>query len=55
MPAAQFRFDPTELKWTLYLADRNGRWHVYDEIESSPDLVELLREVDADPISIFFG
>jgi hypothetical protein len=55
MPTAQFRFDTTELTWTLYWADRNGRWHVYDEIEPSPDLVDLLHEVDADPTSIFFG
>jgi hypothetical protein len=54
-PSAQFRFDPQPLTWTLYWADRNGRWHVYDGIEPTPDLAKLLVEVHADPTGIFFG
>jgi hypothetical protein len=54
-PSAQFRFDPGQLTWTLYWADRSGRWHPYDDILPSTDLAELLAEVDADPTGIFFG
>jgi hypothetical protein len=54
MPSAQFRFDPDELAWTLYWADRNGRWHLYDNVVPTPDLTDLLAEVNADPTGIFF-
>ncbi|MBI4321484.1 MAG: DUF3024 domain-containing protein [Chloroflexi bacterium] len=39
----------------LYWADRNGRWHLYDDREPSRDLADLLIEVNADPTGIFFG
>ena len=31
---AQFRYEWSEKKWTLYCADRNGVWHPYLEIEA---------------------
>lgn len=55
LPAAQFRYDPAQQVWTLYWADRNCRWHVYDDIEPAADLTTLLAEVHADPTRIFFG
>ena len=55
MPSAQFRFDPVRLAWTLYWADRNGRWHLYDDAMPTPDLAMLLAEVNADPTGILFG
>ena len=30
-PVAQLRFDPTDRRWVLYCADRNGRWHNYGD------------------------
>lgn len=55
VPSAQFRYDPGRQLWTLYWADRNCTWHVYDDVDPSPDLVKLLVEVNADPTGIFFG
>lgn len=55
MPSAQFRFDLGRLTWTLYWADRNCRWHLYDDVAPSTDLAELLAKVNADPTGIFFG
>lgn len=52
---AQFRFDPETNLWTLYCADRNSRWHEYWDLDPSPDLTELLAEVEADPTGIFWG
>jgi hypothetical protein len=52
---AQFRLDPKTLLWTLYWRDRNGRWHWYDEVDTTPDLADLLHEVDDDPTCIFWG
>lgn len=52
---AQFRFNPKPNTWTLYCADRNGRWHLYFDAEPSERLEELLEEVDADPTGIFWG
>lgn len=50
----QFRFNPEENIWTLYCADRNERWHLYIDAESSLNLDDLLREVDKDPTGIFW-
>jgi hypothetical protein len=55
MAVAQFRFRPADSKWLLYWADRNSRWHEYDDVEPSDDLDDLLREVDRDPTGIFWG
>lgn len=54
-PSAQFRYDIARHVWTLYWADRNCKWHVYDDIDPTPDLVKLLAEVNTDPTGIFFG
>ncbi|TAJ17193.1 MAG: DUF3024 domain-containing protein [Dehalococcoidia bacterium] len=54
VPVAQLRFDLVEERWTLYWADRNSRWHLYDDIEPGT-VTELLAEIDRDPINIFWG
>lgn len=52
---AQFRFDASNGLWSLYWADRNSRWHLYDEVEPSTNIVDLIEEVDEDPTGIFYG
>ena len=54
LPIAQLRFDPAIHVWTLFCADRNSRWHLYDFIEPGT-VTELLAEIEADPTSIFWG
>ena len=43
------------MHWTLYAIDRNGRWFLYDDVEASRDVGQLLAEVDEDPTAIFWG
>jgi hypothetical protein len=52
---AQFRIDSETLKWTLYCRDRNSKWHLYQGINATAALEELLAEVDRDPTGIFWG
>lgn len=54
-PFAQFRFNPQDKKWSLYCADRNSRWHLYERLAPSADFDDLLTEVDRDPTGIFYG
>jgi hypothetical protein len=54
-PLAQLRYAPDSGEWTLYWADRNDRWHRYEELEPSRNLGVLIREIDEDPTCIFFG
>ena len=54
-PVAQLRYDSREGRWTLFCADAHARWHPYPGAESSKDIDELLREIDADPTGIFWG
>ncbi|HEO97874.1 MAG TPA: DUF3024 domain-containing protein [Epsilonproteobacteria bacterium] len=55
MKIAQVRFDNDSKTFTLYCADRNGRWHLYDFMEPSTELEEILLEIDRDPTGIFWG
>ena len=55
MKIAQLRFDPADATWALYWADRNSRWHRYDDLDPTRVLEEVLAEIDEDPTCIFFG
>jgi len=46
---------PTARSWTIFWADRNGRWHRYDDLEPATDLDDVLSEIAEDPTCIFFG
>ncbi len=52
---AQFRFNLEDGKWSLYWADRNSRWHIYDDVLPNKNFDVLLGEVDHDPTGIFWG
>ena len=51
---AQLRYNAETHHWSLYWADRNGRWHRYDDLEPGP-VNNLLCEIEADPTCIFWG
>ena len=51
---AQLRYNATSYHWSLYWADRNGRWHRYDDLPPSTiDLV--LREIEQDVTGILWA
>lgn len=52
---ARFRYVAKHSRWSLYWRDRNQRWHKYDLVGSTPDVLPLLDEVDRDPTGIFWG
>ncbi|MGH3282795.1 MAG: DUF3024 domain-containing protein [Trebonia sp.] len=52
---ARLRYTKTSKTWMLYWRDRNLRFHLYDQLEPSPDIGDLLEEIDRDPIAIFWG
>jgi len=52
---AQFRYYEPKKRWILYCADRNSRWHLYDEAEPAAAIQTLLEEVTRDPTGIFWG
>jgi hypothetical protein len=54
-PVAQFRFSDGTREWTLFCADRNARWHLYDLIEPSADFDDLLKALNEDRTGIFWG
>lgn len=53
-PLAQLRYDPESALWALYWADRNSRWHRYDDLDPGP-VGDLLAEIAEDPTCIFWG
>lgn len=55
MKIAQLRFDPTARTWSLWWADRNGRWGRYWDVDATADIDDLLHEIDADPTGTFWG
>ena len=52
---AQFRYNPTSERWTLYWSNRHGRSLLYEDKRPAADIATLIREVDADPIGAFWG
>ncbi len=54
MAVAQFRYDEALNRWTLYYADSDFQWHLY-YLKPKADFEILLREIDEDPIGVFWG
>jgi len=52
---ADFRFCTRDAEWRLYYADAAGRWRRYGPRPASRNIIELLREVDADAHGLFWG
>ena len=55
MKIAQIRFDNETKSFSLYCADRNSKWHLYEYTDSTIDFESLLQEIDKDPTGIFWG
>jgi hypothetical protein len=51
---AQLRYSADTYHWSLYWADRNGRWHRYHDLDPGP-VRDALNEIEADPTCIFWG
>lgn len=54
-PIARLRYTKSRNRWSLYWRDRNLKFHEYDLVDPSPDVQDLLDEIDRDPTSIFWG
>ncbi len=52
---ARLRWVAKDSQWILYWRDRNQRWHRYDHLAPSRDVLTLLDEIDRDPTGIFWG
>ncbi len=51
---ARMKYSSENHKWTLYWADRNSRWHVFDLIEPG-SIDSILQEIELDRTCIFWG
>jgi hypothetical protein len=54
-PIARLRYAKTTKTWTLYWRDRNLRFQVYDRLPPTPQVEDILTEIDRDPICVFWG
>lgn len=50
---AQFRRDAGSTRWTLYWANRNGRWLPVPDVASTPDIDDLVGVVDENRAGAF--
>jgi hypothetical protein len=55
MMVAQMQFTTITNTWTLYFRDSDEVLHVYDMVQATADVGELLEEIDRDPTAIFWG
>lgn len=55
LDVAKFRFNKSRGIWQLFCQFRDLRWRAYEPLPESPDLSELLAEVEKDPTGIFWG
>jgi hypothetical protein len=51
---AQLRYDPVDCNWSLFCADRNARWHLF-EPHAYGSAEELIAEIEEDKTGIFWG
>jgi hypothetical protein len=49
------RYTKPHNRWSLYGRDRNLKFHEYDLADPTPDIRDLLNEIDRDPTNIFWG
>ena len=54
-PIARLRYTKSRNRWSLYRRDSNLEFHEYDLADPSPDVQDLLDEIDRDPTNIFWG
>ena len=54
-PVAQRRWNTSAATWTLYWRDRHTRWHPYPDTPATPDLNELLAEIERNKTGAFWG
>jgi len=52
---AQLRYDAATGMWTLYWADRNGRWLRYPDAEPASSIETLIAAIEGDRSGAFFG
>lgn len=55
MPIAQMRYDIDSKTWSLWWADRNGRWLPYRAFTASTDMKKALRQLEEDQTGAFWG
>jgi hypothetical protein len=55
LPVAQFRYRAASCDWRMAYADEAGRWRPYKLPTNARNLVDLLREVDADTQGLLWG
>ena len=49
------RYDATTRRWTIYWADRNGRWLRYPPARPARSVEKLLEIIENDSSGAFFG
>ena len=54
-PVAKMKFVRSVGEWRLYWMRRDLKWHRYEPLPASPELKDLIGEVDRDPFCCFFG
>ena len=52
---ARFLYDPATATWSIWWADRNGRWLTYPPQQPTGNVEILLAAIDADTSGAFFG
>ena len=54
-PIAQFRFNTEDKTWTVYYADRNSKWNLFERAKPARQFTHLLKAVENDATGTFWG
>jgi hypothetical protein len=52
---AQFRYDEETITWSLFWWRHTGKWYLYERMNPSLEIKDLINEVNKDPFGIFWG
>ena len=53
-PIAQVRYEG-DGTWTLYFGDRYGKWRLYFDLDTNQPIDVIIKELEVDPTSVFWG
>lgn len=54
-PIARLQYDPDTLCWQLYWMRGTGKWQLYEDLEPTNSLQDVINKVAEDPHYVFWG
>jgi len=55
IPIARLTLESKSMKWKIYWQRANGVWILYENLDATDDLKQVIEEIEKDPLHVFWG